>query len=433
MLEGRLIGAQPGEQRLLLLSDLLGFHLVDKDARRARLVDMAIELSDPDYPPVVGFLLRRPDANRSLAMVPGPSLREIDEDERIIVVESLLAPGELTEQHLERAILLKRDVRDALVLDIHATVATRVNDIVLRMEGDELVLSAADLSPWAVVRWIARGLLPDPSAHDLLDWRNVEFLRGDPRAAEWAGDVHHRVDHLHPPEIARMIDALPYLHAAELLTLTKDPVAADALEIMTAERQVQVFEELAPDYGARLLGLMAPDVAADLLGRIEADYAQRYLERMRADARERVLALLSYPPDTAGGIMTNDVVTVAADSTVEEARLGLREPLREPDFVYYVYVVEAHESRKLLGVITLRDLLVADDSHRVRDFMLPDVLTIHPLESATAAARRLTDYHLAALPVVNEQGELLGAITFDAAVAQLAPPSWRDQSPRLFS
>lgn len=416
-----------------MLSGLLHYRLVDGEGRRARLVDIAIDLSAPDYPPVAGFLFRRP-SDHSLAQLPSSALRAFDQDRSRIEVESLLSASELGERDIERAVLLKRDVRDALVLDIERVTAQRVNDVALRQENQEIVVSAADLSPWAVLRWIARGLirLPIPT-HDLLDWKHVEFLRGDPRAAEWAGDVHRRVGRLRPAEIARMIDALPYLHAAELLTLTEDEVAANALEIMTTERQVQVFEELKPEFGARLLGFMAPDLAADLLGRLDADLAQGYLERMVGDAREQVLALLQYPADSAGGIMTNDVVRVSGHLTVREARLNLREPLAAPDFVYYVYVVDETGERKLLGVVTLRDLMVADDERLVRDIMLPDPVTIAPLEPAAAAARRVADNHLAALPVVDSQGELLGAVTFDAAMLQLAPLSWRNQAPRLFS
>jgi magnesium transporter len=330
-------------------------------------------------------------------------------------------------------VLLKRDVRDALVLDIEECVTTRVNDVVLREEDGKFLVHAADLSPWAVVRWLGGSWLRVPRRQDLLDWKHVEFLRGERVVAERSGDIHRRVGNLHPPEIARMADALPYLHAAELLTLTEDHVAADALEIMTRERQVQVFEEMEPEHGARLLGLMAPDIAADLLGALDAQLAEGYLELVAAADRDKILALLSYAPDSAGGIMTNDIVTVPADITVEQARPNLREQMSGPDFVYYVYVTAGEDNRRLMGVLTLRDLLVADDAQRMDELMLQDMLTIDPLEPAVTAARRVSDVHLAALPVVDDQGVLLGAVTFDAAMSQLAPPSWRAQAPRLFS
>jgi magnesium transporter len=423
----------PAGGRTHLLSSLVRYRLEDADGHTTRLVDFTIDLAQPDYPSVDSFIYRGPSGGASLVGLPANQLRRVDPERRRIEVESLSSGRELDDQTLERSVLLKRGVRDALVLDVERCVTTRVNDVVLRDTGGKLLVDAADLSPWAVIRWFGGGRLKVPRRHDLLDWAHVEFLRGDPQIAERSGDLHRRVDHLHPPEIARMMDALPYLHAAELLTLTEDRVAADALEIMTRESQVQVFEELEAEYGARLLGLVAPDAAADLLGSLDAELAQGYLELVAEPARGRILALLSYPPDSAGGIMTNHLVTVPAGVTVQQARPSLREQMSAPDFVYYVYVVGGADHGRLMGVLTLRDLLVADDASRMDELMLQDILTIDPSETAAAAARRVSDVHLAALPVVDGQGVLLGAVTFDAAMSQLAPPSWRSQAPRLFS
>src|SRR5205814_5352962 len=123
-----------------------------------------------------------------------------------------------------------------------------------------------------------------------------------------------------PGEVARLMDAMPYLHAAELLTLIPNPLAADTLEAMSPERQVQVFEELPLDQGVRLLALMAPDAAADLVGRLDPEIARTYLEALPGAPRKRLVDLLRYPDDVAGGIMTNQVVTAAVGWTVAWAR-----------------------------------------------------------------------------------------------------------------
>jgi Mg/Co/Ni transporter MgtE len=223
------------------------------------------------------------------------------------------------------------------------------------------------------------------------------------------------------------------LHAAELLTLMPDPPAADTLEAMSPERQLQVFEELDPDQAARLLALMAPELATDLLGRLTPADARRHLERLPDDRRQRLIELLRYPDDTAGGIMTNALVLAPADITVGQARHALRAQLAEPDFVYYVYVVDSLSTRRLQGVLTLRELVLADDATRLAQIMRPHVTAAYPLEPALAVARRVADNNLAALPVVAQDGRLLGAVTADAAVAQIVPATWREQAPRVFS
>ena len=286
-----------------------------------------------------------------------------------------------------------------------------------------------------MLRRLARGIIKPSSATQrrLVDWKNVEFLRGDPQAAAFGGDYHRRITRLPPVTIAQLATAVPYRHAAELLTLLPDPLAADTLEAMPAERQLQVFETLDADQALRLLALMAPDTATDLVGRLTPDEAGWFLERLPPETEGRVLDLLRYPEDTAGGIMTNDVPVVSADMTIGQARHSLREALREPDFVYYIYAVESPETRRLDGVLSLRDLIVNDDATRVSDIMQRDILAIDPLEPAGKAARRVCEMHLAALPVVGRDRRLLGAVTVDTALAQVAPPAWRDQTIRIFS
>ncbi len=182
-----------------------------------------------------------------------------------------------------------------------------------------------------------------------------------------------------------------------------------------------------------LLTLMAPDIAADLVGRLPTKLMRRYLERLPEVQSERLIDLLRYPEDTVGGIMTNDVVSVRANLTVAKARAKLKEPLKTPDFVFIVYVVDNERSRKLRGLISLRNLITADDDQPLEEIMDPYVTTLSPLSSAKEGAYRVIDSHMAALPVVDEEGQLMGLVTVDAAIVQVAPPSWRAQAPRIFS
>ena len=131
--------------------------------------------------------------------------------------------------------------------------------------------------------------------------------------------------------------------------------------------------------------------------------------------------------------MTNDVVFVRGHLTVVEARDKLRVPLQTPDFVYLVYIVDNEQSRRLRGAISIRDLITAPDEKKLEEIMDPYLITLQPLEAADESAHRVLDSHLAAMPVVGEDKRLLGVVTVDAAVAQVAPVSWSAQAPRIFS
>ena len=414
-----------------MLSELRAFGVVDSSGGRAHLLDLAVDLGAGDHPPATALICgRRGEQRRQL---PWSAVTRVDALERRLVVPDLSAGTPAPADGLADAVLLRRDVMDAQIVDLAGLRTTRANDLWLASDGAALVLSAVDVGAWAILRRLGRGWLGRGDDRDLLDWANVEFLRGDAAAARAGRHYHRRIARLPPGEIAHLAEALPYPHAAELVTLLPDQLAADTLEVTSPTRQLQVYEELDEPRAVRLLPLMAPDVAADLLGRMLPDEARRYLEQLPPERAERLIDLLRYPDDSAGGIMTNDLVLARGGMTIGEARRTLRDRFREPDFINFVYVVGDEESRSLLGVLSVRDLIVADDGDWLEDLMRRDLVTVAPLEPALAAAQRVADSHLAALPVVGGDGRLLGAVTIDGALGVLAPRAGGGHAPRVFS
>jgi CBS domain-containing protein len=394
-------------------------------------IDAAIDLAAGDYPPVRRLIFR--DAAKRQSELPWEAVRSLDWLRRRIVVGDLTAGHPAPSEALARSVLLKRDLMDALVVDVAHRQTTRANDLWLRESDGELSLVGADVSPWAVLRRVGRGLLGRGAERRLLDWKDLEFLRGHPDVATEGRDYHRRITQLQPPQIAQLLDQMPYLHAAELLSIIPDPLAADTLEAMTTERQAQVVDELNDDQVARLLELMAPDAAADLLGGLDPQRVEKLLAPIGEAQRSRILQLLRFPPDTAGGIMTNQLPVLPASLTVGEARQVLRDQLAAPDFVYYIYVVDDLAGCHLKGVVTLREFVLATDKQLIADVMRREVSALDPLQPAIEAARRVADQQMAALPVVAKDGRLLGAVTIDAAVGQIAPAGWGRQAPRVFS
>lgn len=413
-----------------MLSKLRRFNLVDSKERRARLSDMAVELLEGDYPPVTHLFFYNENQLMSLRWEEVESMEARSQE---IKIRDFDAAQKVSADALEKYVLLGHDILDALVLDLQNRRSTRANDLQLEEEDGRLLLRAADTSLRAILRRLSRGRYTDVRESALYDWKYVEFLRGDPQAVRNGAGYQLRITRLPPGEIARLTDSLPYLHAAELITLLPDPKAIDTLEAMMPERQLQVFEELDEEQAARLLAIMAPDIAADLVARLQTETMKRYLERVPKKQGERILELLRYPEDSVGGIMTNDVVWVCANLTVAEARESLRERLKEPDFVFLIYVIDEEKTKKLRGLISLRSLLTAEDSQRVEEIMDPYVTTLNALEPATEASYRVINSHLAAMPVTGKEGRLLGCVTVDAAIAQVAPSSWNAIAPRIFS
>ena len=414
---------------MVMLSELLHFRVTDDRGETTALADLAISQLDTDYP-LISHLIYSPN-HHAESVLPWDAVKGIDRGSRQIKVENH-SQGQVVDT-LGQAVLLRHDVLDALILDLQNRRVTRVNDLWLDEKAGQLRLTAADTGAQAILRRLARGWYRGVNRNALYDWKYVEFLRGDPQAVDAGAVYNSRIVRLPPGEIANLASALPYLHAAELLGLLPEQLAADTLEVMSLERQLQVFEELDEERALQLLKLMSPDLAADIVGRIETERARRYLNRLPRESGERIVDLLQYPEDSVGGIMANDMVTVSPQLTVGKARHHLREKLKEPDFVYFLYVVEDELPHKLRGVISLRQLLIAEDEQTIEELMNPYLITLSPFDSPDKAAYRLLNSQLAALPVVGAEGQLLGTVTIDAAVLQLAPPSWRAQAPRVFS
>ena len=428
---------------MVMLSILRRFALQDGRGQRARVVDFVLGSLDDDHPAVTGLRFRHPTDGREWALA-WDRLKSIDWPGQRFHVASFDEAGPVPEtadsaQSPAKGVaevLLRRDILDALVLDLENRRATRANDLELHFEDEDrsLRLVGVDFSVVAVLRRLSRGRVGRRLVRSKIhDWKYVEFLRGDPAAVGAGAGYQRRITRLPAGEIARLVDALPYLHAAELLTLLPDPLAADTLEAMSAQRQLQVFEELSQDQGCALLALMAPDLAADLVGRLHTEDARKFLDCLGPEHSARIVELLRYPEDTVGSMMTNDVLSVPVSFTVGEARETLRERLREPDFISFIYAVDDEKDRRLRGVVTLRKLITSEESARIADVMNPYVVTIHALDHARAAAHRVLNSHLVALPVVGREGRLLGAVTIDGAVMLVAPSRWSAQAPRIFS
>jgi magnesium transporter len=416
---------------MVMLSELLHFRVTDAQREHSKLSDLVISQLDIDYPLVTHLIYHRPNNQRHERVLPWKQVQGIDWAARQIQVENQ-GQTKATDK-LEQAVRLRRDLLDALILDLQNRRTTRANDLWLDEQDGKLRLSAADTSGRAILRRLVRGRFNERDRPSLYDWKYIEFLRGDPQAVQTGAHYHRRIIHLPSGEIAHLTANIPYLHAAELLSLLPVQLAADTLEVMSSERQVQVFEELEETFAVEVLRHMAPDLAADIVGHLDIKIAQHYLNRLPKSSGQRIVDLLQYPANTVGGIMTNDVVTVSPKLKISQARSVLREKLKEPDFVYFVYAVEDQPPHKLRGVLSLRQFLTAEDDQTVEELMNPYLLALSPFDSPTEAGYRLLNSQLAALPVVGKEGELLGTVTIDDAVSQVAPRNWRAQAPRVFS
>src|SRR5947209_16229329 len=412
---------------MLYLSLVLGRPILDLEGERvATLKDVIVRLGEDDHPPVAGFVARY---RRRDFFLPRWRISHFGENGVRLNSDILdLRP------FVRRAgeVLLARDVLDKQLIDVDGKRVVRVNDVQIIEAAGDWRVTGADVSLQGLWRRLApAGFAGTRRPVEVIDWADVGYLATDAATVQLKSS-RGKLARLHPVEIARLAEAFSYQHGAAIVESLDDETAAETLEEMAAARQAQILSDMAEERAADILEHMSPDEAADVLGDLPQDKAEDLLNRMEDEEQSEVAELLTYADDTAGGLMTTEFVTLPRDLTVGEALARLREMAETPNMIYYLYVVAAENSWRLIGVIALRSLILADPSAPLEHVMRTDLHMAHPDDDAAEVAQKVAEYNLLALPVVDETGEILGIVTVDDAIEILLPKDWRQRLPKLF-
>ncbi|RME27706.1 MAG: magnesium transporter, partial [Candidatus Zixiibacteriota bacterium] len=217
----------------------------------------------------------------------------------------------------------------------------------------------------------------------------------------------------HPAMVADLISSLKPDEVWRVLLHTSEERRAEIFAHLPTDIQVEVSSRLNRGELARLLTEMSPDDRVDLFKQFPEEHQEMILPALAQAEREDLRRLASFPEGTAGSVMTSDYATLLPDLTVAEAITRLRQEAPDKETIYYAYVID--ENRKLLGLVSLKDLIIARSQALVKDIMEQDIVYVNADDDQEEAARKIEQYDLIALPVVNRDGMLIGIITHDDA------------------
>lgn len=330
-------------------------------------------------------------------------------------------------QPLEQEILLARHLLDKQIVDTNGAKVVRVNDLKLDFVSGDLVLTAADVGVRGIVRRVfgasvtpRGGRLSDASLPArLIPWDAMQPLH--PRLDRLQTTLPQaKLARLHPADIADLIAQISVKERTELFEKLDVETAAETLHELEPELQVELLEDIPEERASEILEQMPADEAADVLGDLEGDHARDLVQRMEPEAAEEVTELLVHDEDTAGGMMGTDFVTFPPDLTIAETIRRLRPLAREAEVLFYLYVVD--ERDRLLGVLSLRDLLAAEDDARLDAAMTAPARSVTAEAPAQEVAEMIGKYDLLALPVTDPEGVMLGVVTIDDVMDRITPP-----------
>jgi magnesium transporter len=338
------------------------------------------------------------------------------------IYADLLHPYDYTETDL----LIVRDIFDKQIVDANGAKVVRVNDVKLEGFDAAAILVAVDVGMRGIMRrlGVERGgedmlrLFRKHLPYNLISWNYIQPL--EPKLTKISLTVPRQmVSELHPADIADIISQVSHKEGASFFKGLDVETAAEALSELEPDVQAAIITGMDTDTAADIIEEMPPDDAADVLSDLSVDKAKEILEHIDKDEAEDIQELLSHEEDTAGGLMTNEFIAYPPDLLVKDTIEKFRKDAEGVETVYYLYVTDADE--KIMGVISLRDLLLAAPDVRLSDIMKTKLKIVSPETDEMAVAEIVAKYNLVAIPVVDSEGYMLGIVTIDDVVDRILP------------
>jgi magnesium transporter len=406
---------------LVALSELLGATVRDASgAVRGRVREIAV--APQEHPTRIAYLIvRTPEGERAL---PPTVLRSAGVTVRAATDASVwdrYAPSDGT-------LLLKRDLLDQQIIDVHGRKVVRVNDVEMESTpvNSHLLLNvvAVDVGARGAIRRLSRGLVPSFTLRALLDkipprvipWQYVDLIETDPARRVKLKIAYEGLTRLHPADIADIVEDLPPAEREAVFETIDEEVAAETLEELDPDVKVSVVESLDKDRAADIVEEMDPDAAADLLGDLAEEHSGEILREMAPEERQEVTQLLEYGEHTAAGRMTTEFISVAESAVVDDAIEALKRFEGSREALATIYLTGA--GHKLVGSVPLVKIATSSPAAQLSEIS-ETYIACAPDTPEDEVAALFDKYNLITLAVVDEHGRLTGIITADDVITML--------------
>jgi CBS domain-containing protein len=403
------------------LSELLGAGVRDASgAVQGRVREVAV--APQEHPTRVAYLIvRTPRGDRAL---PGAALKACAPSVRV-ASDAAEWPQYAPSDGL---LLLKRDLLDQQIIDIHGRKVVRVNDVEIDAASADgrvaLNLLGVEVGARGAVRRIAKGVVPSFTLRALLGriparvipWQFVDLLETDPARRVKLKIAYRGLAGLHPADIADIVEDLAPAEREAVFETIDEEVAAEALEEIDPHIQVSIVESLDSTRAADIVEEMDPDAAADLLADLPEDRSGAILQEMRPDERQEVSQLLEFGERTAAGRMTTEFVALGDTAVVDDAIEALKgfEGSREALATIYLSGADG----RLTGAVPLVRIAISSPAVQL-SLLSEEVISCAPDTPDDEVAALFDKYNLVTLAVADEDGRLAGIITADDVITML--------------
>lgn len=405
------------------LTSILGTPVTSPRGRmRGRLKDVAVG-TGAEAGRVAGLVLK---TRKGLEIVTAKDVRWTPAGALELRPEAALNPllGD------ENFILLRQDLLDRQIIDVHGRKVVRVNDVNLRWQSngngvEQLCVMEVEVGLRGGLRRLLSGTMPRRTLENLVSklpsrvipWNFVDMIEVDPTRRVKLKIEYERLAQLHPSDIADILEDLAPAEREAVLRTLDEEVAAETLEEVEPKLQKSLVQALDSETAASIVEEMDPSAAADLLAELTEERSEAILEEMDPEERQEVKDLLEFREDSAAGRMTTDYVAVPLTATVADGIRALRGFEGDPETVTEIYLTDSSEVLK--GVVPLARMVLARPETRLEVLAEPRFISVGPNQHENDVAELFDKYNLRALPVVDKAGKLVGIVEADHVIAFL--------------
>jgi CBS domain-containing protein/sporulation protein YlmC with PRC-barrel domain len=408
-------------EHVLFLTELLGLKVYDLKKRQiGRVKDAAlVPLVDPVR--VDRFLVGGGWAWLTIRH---------DQVQSISLKGIYLRDEQLTPHHSDEYMLrMVRDLLDQQVIDAQGRKVVRVTDITfeIRQEDgrDVLWVTDIDIGVRSMFRRLFQGVLPPRWIRRLMTrippnsirWEFCNIIEPDPQRRLRLNISHQMLEDMHPADLADIVEELSPEDREAIMEAIDSESAADALSEVDPDIQASILEGLETEKAADIVEEMSPNEAADVLAELEEDTSKEILEEMESEPKTEVRELLEYEEDTAGGLMNTEYVALHANATVSDAMEALKGHEDLLETLNTLLLIDAEG--RVAGAVPLGRLFVAAGTLALKELAADPLLKVSVETKQDRVTEFFDKYNLLTLPVVDEEGKLVGVITADDIISVL--------------
>ena len=336
----------------------------------------------------------------------------------------------LTPYHSDEYMLrIARDLLDQQIIDAQGRKVVRVNDVTFVKSrengGDILNILEIDIGIRSMLRRVLSGIVP-PSVIRIIQeripphsirWEFCNMLEVDPQRRVRLNISNKLLVDMHPADLADIVENLGHEDRAAIFNSVDAETAADLLSEVDPDMQAAIIESLEAEKAADILEEMDPSEAADVLSELEEEQSEQILDEMEPEDKEEVEEMFEFRDNSAGGLMDTGFFSLPEDATVADAIAGLHEADEVPEEVYSIFLVNS--ANHLVAAVPLAKLFFAAGDTPLQELAADPFLYVEANEKQDRVAEMFDKYNLLALPVIDDQKELIGVIKVDDVVTLL--------------